>query len=290
MAKHPIQDYYDKLLKDDKIWESLGIEYNYTAGTPIQCAEQLIIHGDGKSTFSTIRSRMDLAGEEIGTFESKINKDKIRALVQQLKDAGFESLPPQEGRSGYPIHRLAISIKGIYTASTFMTFPQEMEIVGDTLREIINIVRENKVRVLKLTLDTKKPSKGKPLDMTINFHNLGNEAFFLKNPIIMQKTRQNVFVIEYGQIPEEKEGYTSPPIEWKQSQLENLKAEKDEQNYIYLKPGEVHPISVPKAVIINEPGNYLMHLIYSNYELVQSVGGIPVLRGHAVSDEFEFSL
>jgi hypothetical protein len=291
MAKHPITENYNKVLTDDELWESLGLEYNFTAGTPILCSDRLIIKGDGKATFSTIRSRMDLAGEEIGNYEGEIDKEHVRELFQQLKDSGFESLPPEEGSiSGASRHRLAITIGGAYAFSSFSTFPTAIETVDDKLREIINTVRENKLRVLKLTIDISKPAKGKPIDVTINFPNLGTEPFFIRNPKNMKQTKRDVFAVEYGLIPEEKPGFTSPPIQWKQVKLEELKVEKDELDYIRLEPGATHSVKATKAVTIDEPGKYLIHAIFGDYELNSTVAGVPILRGHAVSEDVEVSI
>ena len=290
MPKHPITENYKKVITDDKMWESLAIEYNYSAGSPVLCSEQLIINGDGKATFSTIRSRMDIAGEEIGTYKDEIEKDNIRTLVQQLKDSSFESLPPQEGGiAGGARHRLGITIGGAYAFSSFSAFPEAIETVGDTIREIINSVRKSKVRVLKLTIDAPKPTKGKPLDISVNFPNLGSEAFFIRNPKTLKQSKRDIFAIEYGLIPEEKPGVTSPPIQWKQFKLEELKAEPDELDYIRLDPGETYSVKVPGALTIDEPGKYLLHAVFGNYELNPTVAGVPILRGHAVSEDVEFN-
>lgn len=249
--------------------------------------ERLAIQGLGKATLSTLRSIGDASGEEIGRYETSLGNEQVGELLKAV-ELTLEGGPPPRLSPGDVRVVVTVVACGARWLRVIGGLPPALAPYRPLLFALDKAAfatRQQAKSTLKLVLGLPEtlPPGEQTLTTELAFENRGSEGAWMRSPSsgIADQPAEHVR-LWYARAPVEQPGVTPLPPEPTWVPLEPMP--RVQRPLLWLAPGE-HEARQFVAQVSLDPGRYLMRASFSSYEGEDTVGGQPLLRGCAFSDE-----
>jgi hypothetical protein len=236
------------------------------------------------------RSDADQAGEPVGLFQSQLPAEtfvRLRQLAAQVRLA--ELPPPSGGGLGVALFTIKIEQGTARLEKPFtgrdMAAMQRLRPLLDELNRIYSAMNNSPVAAVRAVVVFK------PREYRFEWElvNIGRESVCVGDPRFILKTdpKQGAYV-RVAEFPEERPGFTSPPLVWEQVRL--APAVQVSGFPLTLKAGEKLALST-----VGWPGaragvRYIAQAVWLDYSGMREGPGCYRVRGAAFSESIEFTL
>jgi hypothetical protein len=156
------------------------------------------------------------------------------------------------------------------------------------LRRIANTLEESRAGA-QMRTGMRAQVRGNSVALSLAFGNDGTRRLLLVNPLRFAGSEENYFRVEIAPLPEELPNETGYGAVFKPVPLQlvppGIAADPWQDDYFVIGPGD--RVLLPTTPLAGPlpPGSYLVRAVYSNYGLLGSIAGVPVIRGRSFSNE-----
>jgi hypothetical protein len=257
--------------------------------------ESLTITGDRTVRLLSRRSIADVSSEPIGEFRDSCGKETLRALIDLLREARLDELPPFRVEPTETRVRIIVAAGGIRQQIPIgLSDPAAIQPLMPLFQELDRLataVRTNPRMTLQLSLELPNGARAAKVRMpvTLRLRNSGDTGYWLTHPRTLKRTPpwERVSLL-YGMRPEIQPGFTPPPIELHEAGLDPAQAE--ERDLMWLAGSSELELRLTGVIEFPSPGLYLARAVYSSYAGEDLVAGRPRLRGCAFSNQTEMQV
>jgi hypothetical protein len=245
---------------------------------------------EGSAFLEKHRSDADQEGEPIGIFQGQLPPETFGMLLQLTQQVRLAELPPAAG-GGPNISLMTIKLEQgktrlekSFTGRDFAALNQ----LGPLLEELNGILgglNNSPVSAIRPLVAYK------PREYRFEFAiaNIGKEAACVGDPrFIVRGDAMQWAGVRVAEFPEERPGYTSPPLQWTQVRL--APAVQASGLPLVVKAGE--KFALPTVVWRDARAGvrYIAQAVWSDYSGTREGPGCYRVRGAAFSESIEFSL
>jgi len=265
------------------------------AGEPVLWEETIAFERGGFQTFSRIRSPVDEGGAAIGTWSMPADDWQTQPLAAALCQVDFWNHKSEADlMPGMNIVNWScVTREGTLDLMAAGTSPlvQQLAPLDLELRRLANdLENSHQGASLRVTLDVQQV--GRNLAVRVGLVNDGNSPCIVINPFSIEETDLDYFRLESALMVPEEPGVTGYGADFQAAPWDlpgGGQADFWQDTYLLVSPGR--PLVMPEATLGPlVPGSYLLRAVYSNYGLLRSIAGVPVIRGRAFSNEAELTI
>ena len=244
--------------------------------------------------FEVIRSSSDGAGEPIGTFEAPLD-DAVFQQVQKLVDSSrLDRLPkPSGGGPGVSLFTLDYTrgdhkIHKSFPSRDFEALKQTEELLAE-LNKIGALLREHPRSALRVTV-AHVPGQADGY-FAVTLVNIGVQRLAIADPRVFGKDEKDRWVgVQIAELPVEKPGTTSPPLQWSRHGAAPSKATVAPPGPIVLEPGGKTAINTVPWKAPKRGVRYIVQGIWCDYMGPSTLDGAYHVRGAAFSESVEIDI
>jgi hypothetical protein len=278
--------------------EEFGLERVLLAGAGIPGAgpeweERFSLTGSAVLSLSTRRSMGDLSFEPIGKFQLAASREMIRGVIQQLRDARLDEVPPcQLGvadakirvtvAAGGILQQVSIGTQDAAAAPSIQPLLQELD-------RLAGMVRASGVRTMRLNLSMPyhlRAAVKMRLQVALEFQNTGDEGYWVTHPGAMERSAPwERCSLLFGRKAESASGMPVSASEIYEVALEP--AHSGGLDLFWVGGESETEQSFTATLVLPAPGTYVARAVYSSYAGEDQVGGQPRMRGCVFSNEVE---
>jgi hypothetical protein len=233
-------------------------------------------------------------GDPVGTFSLSLSPEWRVRLHQLLDNLDMGSIPPgTAGGPGVSLIRLRVTRARRTEASlSSRDIPtlERLEPVLSALDDLGAAVSEHPLQAIRLEVHpVGTPSEAAAFDVIAT--NVGREALVLVPPSAHAGAagfplEVDWAGVQFAQYPEEKPGFTAPPLEWHQV---TAHAETPPGRGVVLAPGASLSLRSGAWAPAVHRERHLVQAIFSSYSPPPVLGERPVFRGRALSSALELT-
>ena len=275
-----------------------AVERSQRAGSPALWEEVISLHagGQGVQRYLRVRSQADEGGAPIGRWWAPAPSQRATSLAAALLDLAIWTLPSEAIAPGEEVitwrwvtqagvGQLAVPA-GSPTLNRLRPLDLELRRVANTLtRDHRGAELTCQVSILDLAQDGVGAA-------SIWLVNDGDHDCLVENPLSRSSRGCDFFRLELGHLPEEEEGVTGLGIQYgalAMPRLDNLPSPWD-STHLMVRAGDF--LECPLSVPLQPPpsGRNFLRAVYSRYGADDEIGGVPVVRGRAFSEEHEVEM
>lgn len=276
---------------------ALRVEYEWksgaTLGVGLQERQRMLVIDEKSSsvTYEQHRSESDAPGEAIGIYKMPLPAtliSEVMAVIHSLKPA--ELRPTTGGGPGVSLMTLRVQDKSTHFEKNITS--QDLELLSklepliDKFQGIQGDVLQHPVSVLKASVQMIEESSH--IVFELRLENIGNAPLVLANPLqITHQTSDLQAIVQIAYFPEERPGFTAPPLEWKALHLVPAKGAATAD--IVLNPKQVWSARTESWTPAQHNARHLAQGVYSNYNGNAHEKDIYRIRGAVFSDALEFT-
>jgi hypothetical protein len=237
------------------------------------------------------RSPSDEPGEPIGTFRAKLSEDIFQNIFDIVQKADFSNLPSAtEGGMGITDITLKFEHNNTTLSKQFTSRDINLLERLDSLLEQLNqiAVGLEKHAESAVKIDIKHTRGQGDGQFKIMITNVGSQPVCIADPHTFGDEDPDRWAgVRFAELPEERPGYTSPPLEW--SNL-ILPVQKAQGTRVVLKPSKTFSGSTNSWTAPRRNARYIIQAIFSDYKGPGDANdGYPV-RGAVFSEAIEITV
>ena len=258
-----------------------------------EISSRLVIRSDSRQAFlEKHRSESDSAGEAIGTFQSEVSDKVLTNILAKANRTIVPALPPARGGGpGSTVITLRFEEGERKIMRTFTTGDMNiLSVVEELLSALAQLSGQLEAHPL-CALQTAIEYKDSPQPhFVLTLRNIGRQRICFADPRLLPPGDPDCWAgAQVAELPEEKPGITSPPLQWTRLSLETPAPSALAANVV-LGPGE--SLSAKTVIWKNwrPKTRYLALGIYSDYTGPAEINGIYRIRGATFSNGLEFTL
>lgn len=245
---------------------------------------------DGSASLEKHRSDSDAAGEPVGLFRAQLPPEKFWSLFQLAHRVRLPELAPAGGggmRSSLMTLKLeqgGARVEKAFSSGDIKALDQ-LEPLLEELNRIFGAMSNSPVAAIR-TMVAYVPRERR-FDFVVA--NIGTEPVCVGDPRFIVPGNPKLWAgVRVAEMPYERPGYTSPPLQWAQVPLS--KPVQASGVPIVIKAGE--KFTAPTAIwSAARPGvRYIAQAVLSDYSGPREAPGCYRIRGAAFSEAIEFTL
>lgn len=232
------------------------------------------------------RSPSDEAGEPIGKFEAPLTDESLERLKSLAYAARLDEMPPATGGGpGVGVIQLTFEVgetrqSALFTDRDFAALEQTDALVF-TLNQAMAGLLARPTSALQLSLARLTEQR-----FELKFTNTGSRPICMRDPRLNEMDGIDTWTgVRVAAYPEPQPGFTEPPLEWSQVNLDTVGAVGGQKD-IRLEAGE----SVSMATLDWRPSLLERHLVqgvHSDYGKPSTTSGCYPIRGAVFSSALE---
>jgi len=265
------------------------------AGEPVFWEETIAFERGGLQIFSRMRSAVDEGGAPIGTWSMAADDWRAQALAAALCQVGFwkhdsetDLMPGMD-----IVNWSCVTNEGtidLMAAGSSALVPQLAPLDLELRRLANDLERSHQGASMRLALNVHRAERTWVVRAALV--NDDNTPCIVINPFARGESDLDYFRLESALMVPEEPGVTGygadfavVPVDFMAGDLPDLW----QDTYLLVSPGRT--LVMPEATLGPlAPGSYLLRAVYSNYGLLGSIAGVPVIRGRAFSNEAELTI
>jgi hypothetical protein len=245
---------------------------------------------DGSALLEKRRSDADMPGEPVGIFRAQLPPEKFWALFQLAQRVRLPELTPRGGGGlGSSVLTLTLEqgstrVEKAFSSGDIAALDQ-LDPLIEELNRILGAMNNSPVAAIRAMVAY--APRERRFDFTVA--NIGTEAVCIGDPrFIAPGDPMQFAAVRVAEFPEERPGYTAPPLQWVQIPL--AKPVQASGVPIVIRAGE--KFTAPTAVwTAARPGvRYIAQAVLSDYSGPRETPGCYRIRGAAFSESVEFTL
>ena len=236
------------------------------------------------------RSQCDQPGEPIGTFQAKISDDFLTTILNKVKMSNLNQLPPRTGDGpGSTIVTLRFHQGDHQVEQIFSTGDMQiLEAVEDLLDALDSVSAQLSKHPFSALRALLKSEDLPPRHFILTLTNIGQKEICFPDPRYIRSDDPDYWAgVQVAELPEEKPGVTSPPLEWTRVPLIMVQGGSP-ASLVVLDPGSSFIARTEAWPGWRQGPRFIALGVYSNYMGPDEVDGIYRIRGAAFSDALEF--
>ncbi len=250
-----------------------------------------ITSADGVATLENFGSPEAAGDQSIGRYQQRLDTTggagagRVRALIDRTRP--FDLPPATEGVPGVAIMSVILREGGAEKVKTFSAreVPQ-IEAMRPLLEEFSDLsaaLLRAPVEVMQLRV--RQQARDRNGRFLVYFMNVGSKPVCLANPYTLGDTVPTHWAgVQVAELPVERPGYTSPPLEWVRLGLDPMEHKSGTPDLIVLQPGSSFE-ALTKPWNPPHPNTaYLVKGFYCNYVGAREVEKVYRIRGCGSSD------
>ena len=274
---------------------ALRVEYEWKSGASLGVGLQerqrtLVIDEKSSSvTYEQHRSESDAPGEAIGIYLMPLHSTLIGEVIAVIHSLKLTELRPTTGGGpGVSLMTLRVQDKATHfekniTSQDFELL-SKLESLIDKFQGIQGDALQHPISVLKASVQMIEESSNVVFELKLE--NLGVAPLVLANPLqIARQTSDLQAIVQVAYFPEERAGFTAPPLEWKALHLVPPKGAATAD--IVLNPKQVWSARTERWNPAHHNARYLAQGVYSNYNGNAYDKDVYRIRGAVFSDALE---
>jgi len=245
---------------------------------------------DRMAFFEKHRSQSDQPGEPIGTFQAKIADDFLATILEKIKTTNLDKLPPRTGEGpGSTIitlkfHQGDHKVEQVFSTSDMGIIETAHDLL-DALDAVSAQLSKHPFSALRASL---KSEELPPRHFILTLTNIGQKGICFPDPRYIRSDDPDYWAgVQVAELPEEKPGVTSPPLEWTRVPLVMVQGGSP-ASLVVLEPGSSFIARTEAWPGWRQGSRFIALGVYSDYMGPDEVDEIYRIRGAAFSDAFEF--
>lgn len=270
-----------------------SIEYTLEEGSEMsqglhEYDNSLLIDGStGVATFTSTRPGGDDPGRPIGTFRAVLRDAELDKLYSSaLRIDPSQAPPPGEfGIVNWGTLSIRFRSPQVTWDQTLGLDPVRLE-PFDPLLDQLTLLRgrlyENPEHALRLTVRREQER------FIVGLENIGVSELAVLDPRPLGASNDHAWAgIRIAELPDEKPGYTSPPLVWETVALELPNASTAPRSASVLPAGKISEWPTQRWTA-SHPGPHLAQAVILDYEGPSKIEGRPRIRGALFSSTITF--
>jgi hypothetical protein len=291
-----ISDALERLSRGVGARDIFAVERTQRAGSPALWEEVISLHAGGQQRYLRVRSQADEGGAPIGRWWAPAPAGRATALATALRDAAIWTLSDEPVAPGEEIITWRwVTGAGVGKLSVPAGSPtlRQLAPLDLELRRVANALTRGHGGV-ELTCQVSILDQAEAGLGTANIWlvNDGDQDCLVENPLRASARGSDFCRLELGHLPEEEEGVTGLGIRYGALAMPTLSSLPPpwDSSHLMLRAGDF--LECPLAVPLRPPlsGRHFLRAVYSRYGTDDEIGGVPVVRGRAFSEEHEVEL
>ncbi len=274
-----------------------AVERSQVAGTPALWDEMITLQAGGEQRFLRVRSSADEGGAPIGRWWSPAPAARAQSLAKALHDAAIWTLQSAPVAPGEELITWRwVTAAGVGRLSVTAGSPLLIQLTKLDLefRRVANeLVNGHLGAELTCQVSLAEPdTEGGATDGSVWLVNEGSHDCLVANPLLRTGRGSDFFRLELGHLDQEEPGVTGLGIQYSAMPMPRMDAPPPpwDNPYLLLRAGDF--LECPVGVPLNPPGQgrHFLRAVYSRYGDDSVIGGVPVVRGRAFSEEHELEV
>jgi hypothetical protein len=272
-------------------YRAFTLHYTSTGGPELapslhERQTSLTINGaDGSVFLEQHRSESDEAGAPIGTFHMAADAEPLQKLLEYAdKERLADLAPPTRGGPGTSVMTIGLE-EGARKISKTLTsgdIPQirQLEYFLYQLNQIMTAAKRSPHQAVRVTVAPDTTSRR----FLVSIENIGSANVCFYDPrTIGRGSPDRRAGVRFAELPQERPGVTSPPLQWAELQIQAENAPA----LVTLKAGE--RITVPTAAWTTARSGvrYLVQGVWSDYTYPIRAEACYAMRGAAFSENMK---
>ena len=286
-----------KLLTSKGAPEKFVLEYRTAGGLPLgpDLRERQTFlrldRNEGTAFWEVFRSPSDGPGEPIGAFRNSLADAKFQDVEQCVKAAKLEKLPPPTGGGlGDSLLTLQYEKGETFIDKSFpssdVTALEQLEDLMFELDQITGSLAAHPVGAIRVSVEHAAGSSDGRFRLMIT--NIGVEPVTFTDPRTLGEGHDDRWCgVQIAEFPEERPGYTAPPLRWSRLHLALATEDLSAGPHIVLEPGKVFSAQTVEWAAPRSGVRYLVQGILINYAGPRERQGHYRIRGAVFSDPLE---
>ncbi len=268
-----------------------AVERSQTAGTPALWHEVISVEAGESQHYLRVRSQADEGGAPIGRWSAPAMGEQVQALAQALCDAAIWTLasepvaPGEELITWRWVTAAGVGSLSVPAGSGLLSQLAPLDLV---IRKVANAL----VRIhagAELSCQVSLVERDGATEGSVWLVNEGDRDCLVLNPLHPTGRGSDFFRLEMGHLPDEQPGVTGLGIQYAAMPMVQLDAPPPpwDNPYLLLRSGDM--LECPTGAPLSPPrkGRHFLRAVYSRYGDEHEIGGVPVIRGRAFSEEHE---
>jgi len=291
-AKENIAHTLSRLASTPGTNDFFAVQRVQSAGEPTGWRDEIGFERGQWQTYARNRSSADEGGAPIGVWRAPAEDWRTQAIADALCRArvwSYDSDAKIEPGTEV-VNWTCVTSQGVLDLSAASSSPllRALMPLDLELRRIANTLEESRAGA-QMRTGLRAQAKGNSVVLNLAFGNDGMRRYILINPSRFAGSEESYFRVEIAPMPEEQPNETGYGAVFQPVPLElappGMLQEPWQDDYFVIGPGE--RLVLPAAPVIGplQPGAYLVRAVYSNYGLLGSIAGVPVIRGRSFSNE-----
>jgi len=253
---------------------------------------RLVIRSESRQAFlEKHRSQSDRAGEPIGTFQADLSDQILASLLGNATTTIFAELPSARGEGpGSSVITLKFEQGARKITRTFSTGDMTILSVVENLLIALDQLSGQLERHPLCALQTAIEYKDRPQPhFVLIFTNIGRDRITFADPRFLPTGEMDCWAgAQVAELPEEKPGMTSPPLQWIRLAVERPASAASSADVV-LNPGNSFSAKTITWQNSRTKARYLALGVFSDYTGPAISNGIYRIRGATFSAGLEFT-
>lgn len=245
----------------------------------------------GTVYLETCRSASDAPGEPIGTFRAPLSDELFKQIFNIVHSVGLADLPPPtQGRMATSVMTLTFeygqtAVEKVFTDED-ADLLERLDPLLQQLNQIIASLERHAESAVKIDI---KHSRGQgDGQFKIMITNLGSQPVCIANPHTFGDEDPDRWAgVRFAELPEERPGYTSPPLEWFNL---ILPVQKIQETRVVLKPSKTFSASTNTWIAPRRNVRYIIQGVFSDYKGPGDANDGYPIRGVVFSEAIEITV
>jgi len=253
--------------------------------------EQRILRLDRKDNTAFLekhRSASDKAGAPIGTFRARLSNELFEQVFELVYKVGLANIPsPTQGEMATSVMTLTFEHGQTKMKKVFNDADTSLlERLGPLLQKLRQITAElEKNPESAVKIEAKHVRGGGDGQFQITVTNIGSQTICIADPRTFGHDDPDRWAgVRIAELPEERPGYTSPPLKWSNLMLP-LQGTRGMR--AVLKPGETFTALTENWFAPRKNVRYIIQGVFSDYKGPGDVNDGYPIRGAAFSNAIE---
>lgn len=273
-----------------------AVERSQVAGSPSLWEDVISLESGGEQRYLRVRSQADEGGAPIGRWAAPAPAARATALAAALREAAIWTLqseaiaPGEEVITWRWVTEVGVGEVTVPAGSPVLTrlAPLDLE-----FRRVANeLVQAHGGVELTCQVSLVEQAGNEGSSGTMWLVNEGDRDCLVANPLIRTGRGSDFCRLELGHLPEEQPGVTGQGITYAAMPMPGLKSLPPpwDNPYLVLRAGDF--LECPVSTPLRTPGSgrHFLRAVYSRYGDEVEIGGMPVVRGRAFSEEHELEV